>query len=76
MEPYGRISSQPDQPEKIDMLDLAGCVIDQLGQFAPATYRKRTWQKVEALVVGAILTAGKRTVSAGLRVMGLSSERN
>src|SRR5260221_2967818 len=34
------------------------------------------WYKVEVLVVGAILPTGKRTVSAVLRVMGLSGERN
>jgi len=58
------------------MLNLPGFVIDQLGQFAPAIYRMSTWHKVEVLVVGAILATGKRTVSAVLRVMGLSSERN
>jgi hypothetical protein len=58
------------------MLYLPGFVIDQLGQFAPAIYRMSTWSKVEVLVVGAILATGKRTVSAVLRVMGLSQERN
>jgi DDE superfamily endonuclease len=58
------------------MLNLPGFVIDQLGAFAPAIYRMSTWSKVEVLVVGAILATGKRTVSAVLRVMGLSQERN
>src|SRR5262245_44847037 len=58
------------------MLNLPGFVIDQLGPFAPAIYRMSTWHKVEVLVVGAILATGKRTVSAVLRVMGLSQERN
>ncbi len=58
------------------MLDLPGFVIVQLGQFAPAVFRKNPWQKIEALVLGAILTTGKRTVRAVLRVRGLSSERN
>jgi hypothetical protein len=35
-----------------------------------------TWYKIEVLVAGAILATGKRTVSAALRVMGLSQERN
>jgi hypothetical protein len=45
-------------------------------EFAPVIHRKTTWQKVEILVVGAILATGKRTVSAVLRVMGLSQEPN
>ena len=57
------------------MLNLPGFVIDQLGQFAPVIYGITTWYKVEVLVVGAILATGKRTVSAILRVMGLSQER-
>jgi len=44
--------------------------------FAPAIYGQTTWYKVEVLVAGAILATGKGTVSAGLRVMGLSQERN
>ncbi len=39
-------------------------------------YGITTWYKVEVLVTGAILTTGKRTVSAVLRVMGLSQDRN
>jgi hypothetical protein len=45
-------------------------------EFAPIFPRKTTWQKVEIMVVGAILATGKRTVSAVLRVMGLSQERH
>jgi hypothetical protein len=45
-------------------------------EFAPAIYGMSTWYKVEVLVTGAILTTGKRTVSAVLRVMGLSADRN
>src|SRR5258707_13691412 len=33
-------------------------------------------EKAHMLVIGALLTTGKRTVSAVLRVMGLSQERN
>jgi hypothetical protein len=44
--------------------------------FAPAIYGMSRWYKVEGLVAGAILATGKRTVSAVLRVMGLSQERN
>ena len=46
-----------------------------LMEFAPVIYAESTWAKVEVMVVGAILATGKRTVSAVLRVMGLSQER-
>src|SRR5258708_22647989 len=58
------------------MLNLPGWMIAVLREFAPAIHGIRTWYKVEMLVVGAILTTGRRTVSAVLRVMGLSGERN
>jgi hypothetical protein len=44
--------------------------------FAPVIYGTSTWRKAEVLVVGAILATGKRTVSAVLRVMGLSQDRD
>src|SRR5512140_3413293 len=58
------------------MLNLPGWMITILTAFAPAIYEMSTWYKVEVLVAGAILATGKRTVSAVLRVMGLSQERN
>lgn len=58
------------------MFYLPGFMIDVVGQFAAAIYRQSTWDKVEVLVVGAILATGRRTVSAVLRVMGLGDERN
>ena len=51
-------------------------MITILTEFAPVIYGISTWYKVEVLVTGAILTTGKRTVSAVLRVMGLSQDRN
>src|SRR5215204_4853740 len=38
-------------------------------------FSERVWDWVQVLVVGAILTPGQRTVTAVLRVMGLSEER-
>ena len=38
-------------------------------------FSERIWDWVQALVVGAILTPGQRTVAAVLRVMGLGDER-
>jgi len=58
------------------MLSLPRFVIEQLDPFAQAIYGESTWAKVHVLVIGAILTTGKRTVSAVLRVMGLSQEQN
>jgi len=42
-------------------------------KFAPR-FSKRMWEHVQVLVVGALLAPGKRTVTAVLRVMGLSQE--
>lgn len=38
-------------------------------------FSKRAWPLVQVLLTGAILAVGPRTVSAVLRVMGLSEER-
>jgi len=38
-------------------------------------FSRRIWDLVQVLVVGALLTPGKRTVSAALEVMGLDGER-
>jgi hypothetical protein len=43
--------------------------------FAPL-FGKRIWIKAQVLLLGALLTPGKRTVTAALRVMGLSAERH
>lgn len=45
-----------------------------LKPFAPA-FSDRIWDLVQIMVVGAILAPGKRTVTAVLRVMGLSEEK-
>ena len=58
------------------MLKLPRWMIPIIEEFAPVIYKVSTWYKVEVLVVGAILTRGKRTVSAALRVMGLGQEKN
>ncbi len=43
--------------------------------FAPV-FSKRIWNHVQVLFVGAILTPNQRTVTAVLRVMGLSQEKH
>jgi hypothetical protein len=39
-------------------------------------FSKRVWPLAALLLVGAILAPGKRTVTAALRIMGLSQERH
>ncbi len=58
------------------MLNLPIWMITILTEYAPIMYGITTWYKAEVLVTGTILATGKRTVSAVLRVMGLSQERH
>ena len=46
-----------------------------LAPFAPR-FSRRVWCHAQALLLGAILTPGARTVAAALRMMGLSGERH
>jgi hypothetical protein len=57
------------------MLNLPPTIIDLLKPFAPCFRGATTWQKAQVLLVGAILTPGKRVVTEMLRVMGLSKSR-
>jgi hypothetical protein len=56
------------------MVTLPGEIISVLGLFEEE-FSERVWDWVQVLVVGAILTSGRRTVAAVLRVMGLSQEQ-
>jgi hypothetical protein len=53
---------------------LPNDIVHLLRPFAQA-FSERTWEWVQLLVVGAILAPGRRTVTAILRVLGLSDER-
>ncbi len=55
------------------MLILPNEIMALLSVFAPV-FSERVFEWVKVLVVGAILAPAKRTVSAALRVMGLSEE--
>jgi hypothetical protein len=55
------------------MRDLPEAIITVLRQFELA-FSERVWEWAKILLVGAILAPGKRTVTAALRVMGLSNE--
>ena len=57
------------------MLNLPPTIIDRMKPFAPCFRGATTWQKARVLLVGAILTPGKRVVTEMLRVMGLSESR-
>jgi hypothetical protein len=57
------------------MLKLPATIITLMQPFQPL-FRQPTWLKAQVLLMGAILTSGKRTVTALLRVMGLSDEIN
>ena len=54
------------------MLNLPPIVIDLIDPFAPCFYGVSTWMKAQILLIGTILTPGKRVVTEALRVMGLS----
>jgi hypothetical protein len=56
------------------MLSMPVALMHLIVKFAPL-FSKRVWAHAQVLVVGALLAPGKRTVSAVLRVMGLSQER-
>src|SRR5260370_27473965 len=58
------------------MVSLRLWMITIVSEFAPVVYGIAMWYRVEVLVTGDILTTGKRTVSAVLRVMGLSQDHN
>jgi hypothetical protein len=57
------------------MLTLPSEYLTLIQAFAPI-FSKRIWLHVQVLVLGAMLAPGKRTVSAVLRIMGLSQEKH
>jgi len=57
------------------MLTLPSEYLTLIQAFAPI-FSKRIWQHLQVLVIGAILAPGKRTVTAVLRIMGLSQEQH
>jgi hypothetical protein len=57
------------------MLTLPAVLSPLIVEFAPL-FSKPVWEHAQVLLVGAILAPGKRTVTACLRVMGLSQEKS
>jgi len=56
-----------------EMLDLPKKIIQVLRQFE-GEFSERIWEGAKVLLVGAILSPGRRTVTEALRVMGLHNE--
>jgi hypothetical protein len=56
------------------MLILPAELLPLIVEFAPL-FSKPVWEHANVLLVGAILATGKHTVTACLRVMGLSQEQ-
>jgi len=57
------------------MPPLPEAIILVLAPFTPL-FSQRVWRHAQVLLLGAMLTPGTRTVTAALRVMGLSGERH
>ncbi len=57
------------------MLNLLTTVINLMAPFAPQFQRRQTWEKAQVLLVGALLSPGRRLVSQALRMVGLATER-
>ncbi len=57
------------------MLTLPSEYLTLIQVFAPL-FSTRIWSHVQVLVIGAILAPGKRTVTAILRIMGLSQDKH
>jgi hypothetical protein len=55
------------------MLILPAALLSLLVEFVPLCFRP-VWKHAQVLLVGALLAPGKHTVTACLRVMGLSQE--
>jgi len=55
------------------MLTVPVALTRLIVKFAPL-FSKRVWEHAQVLVVGALLAPGQRTVTAVLRVMGVSQE--
>lgn len=49
-------------------------IIEALTPFAPHFCRQRTWEKARMLVIGSLLTNGRRVVTAALRMVGLADK--
>src|SRR5215213_10297893 len=56
------------------MRTLPATMIRLLAPFVPL-FSKRVWQNAQVLLMGAILTPGRRTVSSALRAMGLDQHK-
>jgi DDE superfamily endonuclease len=58
------------------MPTLPRWIMTVMNPFAQAFWGIETWYRAQEMVVGALLTTGKRTVSAVLRVLGRADEKH
>ncbi len=56
------------------MLNLPPSIIRVVSAFSPL-FSRRVFRSVEVLLIGAILTPGRRTIASALRIMGLQHPR-
>src|SRR4029453_4511101 len=59
-------------PERLAMLSLPIAFSSAIGVFAPV-FSRPVWQHVKALMTGAVLAPGQRTVTPILPLMGVSA---
>jgi len=57
------------------MLTLPKTYCTLISNSAPV-FSKRVWHYAQVLLIGTILAPGKRTVTSGLRAMGLSDDKH
>ena len=55
------------------MFTLPDAIVPILQPFS-TMFQQRTWTKAQVLLIGAILSPRKRTITSALRVMGLSDD--
>ena len=60
---------------EVDMLPLPESLAALLSAFASA-FTRLTFEQVQLLVMGTLLTSGRRTVTSALRAVGLGGERH
>jgi DDE superfamily endonuclease len=69
-----KVSPEPIQLRRAPTV-YSDDILAIIGGFA-VLFSERVWQQAQTMLIGAILTQGKRTVTALLRVMGLSQEQH
>lgn len=74
MKEQGQRRQNSAKTRSVPMPTLPKAYVSLLQVFAPH-FSNCIWQHAQVRLLGAILTPGRRTVTAALRIMGLSAER-